>query len=130
MGTPSQNNLSLIVNAQDANGVNFINRVVGAIGYQGIVGQYLDGVLTTTGSTSLTLPTATALQVYIKNTSATAGITIGATPSSGSSGPIGKLGPGSVYTYWSMTFAASLGFTAMTLTADTAGATFELFLGG
>jgi len=29
----SQNNLSLTVNQQDANGVNIVNRLLGAIGY-------------------------------------------------------------------------------------------------
>jgi len=39
MATASQNNLSLVLQQQDINGVNILNRQIGVISYSGSVGQ-------------------------------------------------------------------------------------------
>ena len=126
----SQNNLTLLVNQQDANGVNIVNRSIGAIAYAGIVGEFHDGILTGTGSVTLDLPTANVLQFYFKNTHATAVITLTGTIQGGASQSIAKIQPGGVFVNWCASTSATAGFTALSVQSDTANATFEMFLGG
>ena len=127
----SQNNLSLVVNQQDSAGVNILNRTMGAFAYSGVVGQFIDGLLTTTGSTSITLPKTTILQVMVRNTHATANITVNWTPESATGSIIaGKVGPSGVLGFWQTSTGQSGAITALALTADTANTTYELYLGG
>lgn len=126
----SQNNLSLIVNQQDSNGVKIVNRLVGAISYDGVAGEFHNGILTTTSITTLDLPTATILQFYIKNTHATATILITATVQGGTSVISARIGPGGVYAVWNPATGTTIGFTEIKLTASVANTTFEMFLGG
>lgn len=123
----SQNNLSLIVNQQDANGVNILNRLIGAIAYAGVVGQYTDGLLSGTGATVFTLPTTNILQFMFLNTHATANITLNTTGATGTA--LLKVPPGGLVAIWNST-GASGAQTAITGTADVANATFSMFLGG
>src|SRR5579859_3593373 len=99
MATASQNNLSLVIQQQDINGTNILNRLVGAIAYAGIVGQFTDGQVGTV-QTTLVLPTTNLLQFYFKNTSSAANITIVATPQGGASATIVDVGPGDVFVNW------------------------------
>ena len=46
----SQNNLTLLVNQQDANGANIVNRSIGAIAYAGVAGEFHDGIQKDIGS--------------------------------------------------------------------------------
>ena len=132
----STNNLTLVVNQQDASGVNVISRTIGPISYAGAVGDWFKGLLTTTGATAFTLPTANALQVYIKNTHTGAVLTVIGTPQSGASATLCKLYPsGGTFVYWATTVTGTTGtsgagFTALSLTSDTLNATFEAFIGG
>lgn len=131
----STNNLTLVVNQQDANGVNIVSRTIGALSYAGSVGVEFKGLLTTTGATSFTLPTANVLQVYIKNTHTGAILTLIGTPQSGASATLCKIYPLSAYAYWATTItgatgSSGAGFTALSLTSDTVNATYEAFLGG
>lgn len=134
MATASQNNLSLVVQQQDINGVNILNRQIGVIGYSGAVGQFTDGILLTTGATAIAFPIGltNALQVYFKNTSATGNITLNGTPLSATGSVIlAKLGPGAAsIPLWSPISGASGGYSAITGTADLTNCTFECFLGG
>lgn len=126
----SQNNLSLIVNQQDTNGVNILNRLYSST-FAATVGQLINGILTTTGATAITLPTTNVSHVLFKNTHATANITINWTPTSATGSVIaGKLRPGSVLALWQAATGSSGEITAVTGTADVANATYELFLGG
>lgn len=130
----SQNNLSLILNQQDSSGVNILNRLVGQIAYSGVVGQFTDGILTTTGATSQTLPTTNVLQYLIRNTSTgTTGpnITVSWTPAAATGSVIaGKIGPGGVLALWQTISGASGSISAVSLQADQANTTFEQFFGG
>jgi len=126
----SQNNLTLLVNQQDANGVNIVNRSIGAVAYAGIVGEFHDGILTDTSSHDLDLPTTNVLQFYFKNTHATAVITLTGTIQGGASQSIAKIQPGGVFVNWCASTSATAGFTALSVQSDTANATFEMFLGG
>jgi hypothetical protein len=126
----SQNNLSLVINQQDSTGVNILNRSIGAISYAGLAGQFVDGILTGTGLVAQTLPTANILQFYFKNTHATAVITITATPQGGSSAVVVKVQPGAVFVNWCASTSGTAGYTAISLTSDTANATYEMYLGG
>jgi hypothetical protein len=131
MAAASQNNLSLVVNQQDVNGVNILNRTIGAIAYPGTVGQYTDGLLTGTGAVAFTLPTTNVYQLMFLNTHATAVITVNWTPANATGSIIAKdVGPGGVLVFWEPTQSVSGCITAITGTSNTANATFSMFLGG
>ncbi len=126
------NRLSLIVNQEDANGVNVINRTIGAIEYTGLVGQQTSGVLPTTGATTQNFPAGvtTVLQYYFKNTHATAFITVTWTHTTGASVVVQAVPPGGVVAFWNTLATSPAGITALSLQSDTANATFEQFIGG
>lgn len=124
----SVNNLTLLINRQDSSGVNVENRSVGAISYSGSAGEFDVRAAPDTSQHTLDLPATTVYQVYIKNTHATATLTVVGTVTSGSSQTICKLPPGAVFVYWTAT--AANGFTDLKYTSDTTGGTFEMFLGG
>src|SRR6266853_256888 len=127
----SQNNLSLILNQQDSAGVNVLNRTVGAVTCAGVVGQWTDGILVTIATpVAITLPTAIVLQLFLKNTHATAVITVTWTPQGGAANISQKLGPGGVLLLWHTVTSATAGITTLTLNPDTGNCTFDLFLGG
>jgi hypothetical protein len=127
----SQNNLSLVINQQDTNGVNILNRLVGAIPYAGVAGEFNNSILTTTGATSITVPTTNILQFYFRNTSTSANITVSWTPLAATGSVIAsKIGPSGAIAMWCASSGSSQGFSALSLTADVANATFEYFLGG
>ena len=125
----STNAITLILAQTDANNVPVVNRSIGppAISYGGVAGQFTDGILTGTGATIFTLPTANVLQFLFYNTHATANITLNTTGATGTG--LHKVPPGSVYLVWNAT-GASGAITAITGTADVANATFNMFLGG
>lgn len=126
----STNSVSLTINEQDASGVNVILRQVGAVSYAGSVGQNWIGTLTSTGATSLTLPITNVLQWYFKNTHATALITLTATKQGGTGAIVAVKGPGGIFLNWDVVSGAVEGYTAISLTSDTVGATFETYIGG
>lgn len=126
----SQNNLSLLLNQQDSDGVNILNRTVGAVSYDGIVGEFHNGLLTGTGQVTLDLPTANVLQFYFRNTHATAVITVVATVQGGSTQTVTKVQPGGLLVNWCESTSATAGFTEIKVTSSVANATFEMFLGG
>lgn len=134
MAAASQNNLTLTLQQQDANGVNVINRTVGAISFSGAEGQTSIATLTTTGATALPFPVGltNAYQIYIKNTSATGNVTINVTPTAATGSVIvAKLTPGSVCVpIWAASSGSSGAVTAVTGTADTTNCTLEYFIGG
>lgn len=124
----STNNLTLVINRQDANGVNVENRTVGSVSYAGAAGEFEIRSAPDTAQHTFDLPTTTVLQIYIKNTHATGKLTIVGTVSGGASQTVCKLGPGDVLVIWGATNAE--GFTDLKYTADTTGTTFEYFFGG
>jgi hypothetical protein len=125
------NNLSLVLNQQDASGVNILNRAIGAISYEGTVGQFKAGLLSDASEHQQTLPQGitTVFQYYFKNTHATAKITVAWTPAGGAKSTIQVVQPGGVIAFW-YPVVTSGGFTALYYTSDTASATFEDFIGG
>lgn len=129
----SQNNLSLIVNQQDSSGVNIVNRLVGAIQYSGIDGQFTIGKLTSLVAQTQTFPSmiTTVLQYYIKNTSTGAQvITVTWTRTTGASAVVISLPPGSSIAFWETASTSPAGITALSLQTDVVDATFEQFIGG
>ena len=133
MAAASTNALSFLLNQQDSNGVSILNRSIGAISYAGTGGQFTEGILLTTGATVINFPVGitNALQVYFKNTHATANITLNWTPLAATGSVVAqKLTPGSALAMWQAASGSSGGITALTGTADVTNATFELYLGG
>lgn len=134
MAAASQNNLSLVLNQQDSNGVSILNRQIGVVSYSGAEGQMNVATLTTTGATAINFPLGltNALQLYFKNTSATGNITINLTPLSATGSVIvAKLTPGAVSVpLWASVSGSSGGYSAATGTADASGCTLEYFIGG
>lgn len=127
----SQNNMSLVLNQQDSNGVNVVNRSIGAVSYNGVAGEFDQRTLPAdTSIHALDLPCTNVLQFYFKNTHATAVITITATVQGGASQVVAKVQPGGVFVNWCASTSATAGYTAISLTSDTASATVEMFLGG
>jgi hypothetical protein len=126
----SVNNLTLLINRQDSSGVNIENRSIGAISFAGVAGE-LDVRQTPDANIhAFDLPTPIVLQVYIKNTHATANLTITATPQGGASAVVAVVPAGGVFVYWAPVTTASAGFTAVSYTGSVTGTTFEFFLGG
>lgn len=126
----SENNLTLVVNQQDANGVNIVNRTIGSISYAGVAGEFHDGVLTDANLHTLDLPTANVLQFFFHNTHATSVITLTGTVQGGASQLLKKVQPGGIFCAWDESTSATAGYTELKVQSDTAGATFEMFLGG
>jgi hypothetical protein len=127
----SQNNLSLVLNQQDASGVNIVNRSIGAISYNGVAGKF--DAITLAADTNIhafDLPCANVLQFYFKNTHATAVILLTMTYQGGAFVAVVKVQPGAVFCNWCASTSATAGFTAISYTSDTASATVEMFLGG
>lgn len=125
--TASVNRLLLTLQQQDLSGTPIVNRTIGFVTYNGVGGVFTNSILTSTGSTSITLPSTTMLQFYLRNTHATANITVTWTSSGGSSNVVKKVGPGGVLAFWET--QAGDGITALALQSDTANATYESFLG-
>jgi hypothetical protein len=126
----SVNNLTMLINRQDASGVNIENRSVGAISFSGVSGEFDVRQAPGTSITTLDLPTTLALQFYFKNTHSAANITLTGTPQGGSTQTLCVLPPGGIYVYWAPVTSATAGYTQLRYTSDTSGATFEMFIGG
>ena len=124
----SQNNLSLTINQQDTNGVNILNRLFGPIAASATVGEFINGILTTTGATTITVPTTNVTQFFFKNTHATAQINLNLTGATGTA--LIRVAPGAVVAIWTPATGASGALTAITGTADIVNATYEFFAGG
>jgi hypothetical protein len=94
----SNNNLSLVVNQQDSSGVNIINRSVGAIAFAGVAGEFEKRTLAAdTSIHTFDIPVAIVLNIYFKNTHATALILLTGTVQGGSTQTIARLPPGAVF---------------------------------
>jgi|SRR3990167_548702 len=96
-------------------------------------GEWRSGFLLTTAETTISFAgvSAQARQILLRNTHATAKITVKWTPYGGAEATIGVIGPGGFMGWWDDTAAAaSIGISGMKLTSDTASTTFLLFLGG
>jgi hypothetical protein len=124
----STNNLTLLINRQDSNGVNVENRTIGAISYAGVAGEFDIRSAPDTSQHTLDLPTTQVNQVYIKNTHATGLLTLVGTVNGGSTMTLAVLEPGGVFVVWQA--VTGKGYTELKYTADTSGTTFEMFLGG
>lgn len=124
----SVNNLTLVINRQDASGVNVESRTVGAISFSGSAGEFDIRQAPDNAQHTLDLPTTQVNQVYFKNTHATALLTIVGTVNGGSSQTMAVLEPGGVLVVWQAT--TGKGYTDLKYTCDTSGGTFEMFLGG
>lgn len=128
----STNALTLLLHQEDVNGIAILNRTIGAISYGGGIGQFQIGDLEDTAAHSQTFPStiATVNQFYFKNTHATAMITLTWTHTTGASCIPQVVPPGGIVSFWHPVTTSPAGITALSLTSDTANATFEMFLGG
>ena len=125
----SQNNLTLVLNQQDTNGVNILNRVFGAVSFAGTVGQFTDGLLVT-GATAFTLPTTNIYQFLFYNAHASSIVTINGTKQGGTGAILGLVGPSGVLAYWGSTSGSTEGYTNITGTPTVSGTPYFMFLGG
>ncbi len=127
-----QNNVSLLVNQQDGtSGVNIVNRSSGVVSYDGVGGEYDKRTLAAdTSIHTFDLPATIVLQFFFKNTHATANILLTGTVQGGATQTIARVPPGGVFCYWAPSTGATLGYTELRYTSDTASATCEMFLGG
>jgi hypothetical protein len=128
----STNEMTLLLHQEDANGVAILNRVIGAISYAGGIGQFQIGDLEDTSAHSQTFPStvSTVNQFYFKNTSTTQFITVTWTHTTGASCIPQAVPPGGILLFWNPVVTSPAGITALSLQADVASATFEMFLGG
>ena len=126
----SVNNLTMLINRQDASGVNVENRNIGAVSFSGVSGEFDVRQAPGTSITTLDLPTTLVLQFYFKNTHSAANITLTGTAQGGSTQTLCVLPPGGVYVYWAPVTSTTAGYTQLRYTSDTTGATFEMFIGG
>lgn len=94
-------------------------------------GQLIEGSAPDTGAHSITLPITQPRQIVFYNTHATAKFTIIWTPFGGASATINLIGPGGVLALFDPTAATTgNGVSALSVTSDTSGGTYELFIGG
>jgi hypothetical protein len=126
----SQNNITVVVNQQDADGVDILKRVIGALGYAGAAGEFDTRTAPDTNQHTLDLPITTVRQLLIHNTHASGILTIVGTPTGGASVTLAKLGPGDLMIVWTTTAFSDAGYSDLKYTADTLSTTFEMFLGG
>ena len=129
----SQNNLTLVINQQDTNGVSILNRTIGAISFAGTVGQFSNGILIT-GATTLSgtgsLPTANIYQFLFQNNHASSIVTITATKQGGTGAIVDLVGPSGVFAIWGQTSGSTEGYTSITLNPSVSGTPYHMFLGG
>lgn len=123
----SQNNLALSLTQQDASGTNILKRLI-EVTYAGVVGDYKNGILTSTGATAITVPTTNVMQFLFRNTHATANIVLNLTGATGTA--LIKVPALGAVAIWAASTGASGAITAITGTADVVNATYEMFLGG
>lgn len=126
----AQNRMTLLLQSMDSAGSPIINRSIGPVSYDGAVGAFYDSILPTVNATPQTLPTAIVLQLYFRNTHATAVITVTWTPQGGASVVSKKVAPGGFVAFHDPANPATAGITALSLQSDTINATYEMFLGG
>ncbi len=126
----SNNNLTLLVQQTDTTGSPILNRRIGPVEYAGNVGVFTNGIYNDTSLHAQSLPTTNVLQFYFKNTHATAVYTVTWTTQGGASVVAQNVQPGGVLVFWQPATSATAGITALSLTSDTSGGTYEMFLGG
>lgn len=126
----SQNNLTFELKQIDSSEGILARRVFTVSETAPTVGEFRSGILTDTSQTTISLPYTTIRQLLLKNTHATATITVVWTPNGGAEATINKLGPGAALALWDdTTTATGIGITSLKLTASAASTTYELFLG-
>lgn len=127
----STNNISLLLNQQDASSVNILNRSIGAISFAGTAGEFERKTLAAdTSIHTFDIPTTIVLQFYFKNTHATALILLTGTVQGGSTQTLARVPPGGVFVYWAPVTGATVGYTELRYTSSVASATCEYFMGG
>lgn len=127
----AQNNVTLTIQQLDATGTTVARRVFTSSDTAPTVGEWREGNLINNSLTSISLPVAQVRQVLIRNTHATATITVTWTPNGGASAVAGVIGPGDELSMWSQATGASYGISALSLQSSAASnTTFEMFLGG
>lgn len=128
--TSSVNRLLLQLQQQDISGVPVLNRTIGFKSYNGTVGTFVTGTLTSTSPTTITLPTTTVLQLYIHHTGSSGTLSVTWTVSGFGSNLARVMKPDGQTIFWETDATGSNGITALSLQASVAPMTYELFLGG
>lgn len=124
----STNNITLLLNQQDPNLSNILNRTIGAISFGATVGQFREGSFPSTSLLAQTLPITTVANFYFKNLDTTAVVTVTWTPSGGSSNIVKAVGPGAILVFWETSNTS--GITALSYQSTVSGSKFEDFMGG
>ena len=125
------NKVSLTLEQLDATSATVTRRVFSVSDILPTVGEFRSGNLIDTSATTINLPIVQPRQILVRNTHASAKITVIWTPYGGASVTVTKLGPNAAIMLWDPTAAATtIGISALSLTSDTSNTTFEVFLGG
>lgn len=128
----SQNNLTTSLQQLDSNGITLVRDTETFSFTSPTIGEYRLGNLpdTSQATISFTGLVTQVLQVLLKNTHASAKITVVWTPTGGASATALVIGPGDMIGFWHTNTGATYGVSSLKLTSDTANTTFRLYLGG
>jgi hypothetical protein len=124
------NNFTSTIQQLDDVGATLARATVTVSDVDPTVGELRAGYLVDTNEATISLPFTQIRQFQLKNTHASAKITVKWTPTTGASATILILGPGDVVAFWHSVTGATYGFSQLKLTSDTAAATYSLYLGG
>jgi hypothetical protein len=124
------NRLTTLIEQFDAQNYLLASRNIAFTDATPTLGELRAASLPDTSETTINLIVSIARHVWIRNTHATATLTVKWTPTTGSIATVIVLGPGHVISFWAPTTAATYGISALHLTGSVALTSYELFIGG
>jgi hypothetical protein len=127
----AQNNLTLTLQQLDGSGNVLARKTQTISNTDPGSGEWRVGNLPDTAQATISFTGlgTQVLQLQLKNTHASALITVVWTPTTGSQATVLVLGPGDIIAFWHTNTGTTFGISSLKLTSDTASTPFELFLG-
>ena len=127
----AQNNLTLTLQQLDGSGNILARKTETVSNTAPVAGEWRVGNLPTTAQATISFTGlgSQVLQLLLKNTHASAKVTVVWTPTTGAEATALIIGPGDIIGFWHTNTGATYGISSLKLTADTTNTTFELFLG-
>lgn len=128
----SQNNLTLTLQQLDDSGNILARKSQTVSDTDPTIGEWRVGNLPSTAQVTVGLSglITQVRQVLIKNTHASAHITVVWTPNGGTEATVLILGPGDIISFWHTNTGDDFGISSLKLTTDTVNTPYELFIGG
>lgn len=123
------NSIQLVPKVIDAGAV-VAQRSVTVTDATAAVGGITQRTFPSTAEQTISLPITQTRQVFIRNTHASAKITVKWTPNGGAEATITVLGPLGAVALYDPNTHSSNGISGLKLTSDVSGSTYELGLGG